>query len=158
MTSRYSNDKWDKKWARHRRTSEETAASYKRWRASIPYSDEEIAKAMEEAALASTHGFQRNNALYYAKLIRWRGVVSAKSLRVALPFLVKICAVCGAKALYRQGNYGRCREHREVPEYEVLQRTRRLDERSKEIGQARVEFDRLDLQRRGIRRSDKTKA
>lgn len=89
---------------------------YKRWRATIPYTDEQIIEALKEAIKGQAQFFQK---VYQGKTERnferlKEGKVSQAIIRFVLPYLIKKCNICGKTALYRYGMYGRCREHKFV--------------------------------------------
>ncbi len=71
--------------------------AYAAWRATVPWTDD----------------YMRAKHRRAADWVR-AGHLSSRLLGMALPFLVKTCAVCGRKALYRIGNLGRCSKHRDV--------------------------------------------
>lgn len=86
-----------------------------KWRAGIPWSNAEVAEAIEQAA----ETVPAYNSARYRRLAEYLlggGRVSSIMLRIALPVLVKTCGVCGKTALYRIGRLGRCRTHRDVPD------------------------------------------
>ncbi|MHB1260362.1 MAG: hypothetical protein ACYC2H_01465 [Thermoplasmatota archaeon] len=117
-------------------------STYDAWRASLPWTAEQIAAAHEELAAAyfndkPDHWLGRrlaNQALWIRRTDRF----SSAMLRQALPILIKTCDVveagvrCGGTALYRTANEGRCKRHRLVPAAAALARARRLDARFSE--------------------------
>jgi hypothetical protein len=96
-------------------------AGYHRWRARIPFTNEEIAAALdrkyhEPCAVASyrkSEWLDRQHARMIARVLA--GHLTGSIYSAALPYLVQRCSLCGKKALYRIGSLGRCREHRDVP-------------------------------------------
>lgn len=73
-----------------------------------------------------------------ARLIDWcvrKRAYPRYAAGLALPYLVKVCELCGRKALYRYGAMGRCREHRMVKPEGILRLEDRLDRRRAAIGQ-----------------------
>ena len=99
--------------------------SYERWRSSIPFSDAAIAAALEAEAL----DLEVAGKTFWANRLRHRaarvlqGRVCSGDLRYSLGRLVTLCNVCGKTALYRYGNEGRCRKHKDdVPQVIVRQR------------------------------------
>lgn len=89
---------------------------YHRWRASVPFTNDQIADAIIESRRAvpnQTEWFLRRSEQLVAYVRA--GGLSGKILGMALPFLVKVCGVCGKKALYRRGPEGRCSAHKLVP-------------------------------------------
>ena len=86
------------------------------WRAQISFTDVQIAEAIrEEAAIYDdTHDgrFLRQRFEKLAAHLLKTGRLSKHMLRIALPRLVKYCALCGKTALYRYGTDGRCSKHR----------------------------------------------
>ena len=125
---------WKAQERRAGQTPEQRQAGYDRWRRGIPFTDEEIAAQLDADAEALEATGDRGDA-WLAKSRRWnasqarKGRLTREGLGLALDALVKTCAVCGKKALYRLGTFGRCSAHRHVLEPEV--------ERSKAIKNAR---------------------
>lgn len=62
-----------------------------------------------------------------AAWVRKTGRPTAKILRVAA-YYVSVCDICGKKALYRMGLYGRCRAHRDITTAGVLKARQILEE------------------------------
>lgn len=88
--------------------------SYEAWRASVQFSNEQIADALARAfADGPSNDFiekRHRSAIAYVRT----GHLTSKLLAIALPYLVTTCVVCGKKALYRWGSTGRCRAHRDI--------------------------------------------
>lgn len=117
--------------------------AFRTWRSSIPFTDEQIARALEQAAYEvegtdNRAQWVKRNCLYYADLVRRLGRVTSKTLSAALPFLVTTCGLCGKRALYRVGPEGRCSTHRLVP----LQLTKRAVRRDREAKASAFEEER----------------
>lgn len=89
-------------------------ADFKAWRATIPFTDKEIADCIR----AQRDRYLRDGAEHMAAhMDRWanaveKGFVTGKAAAFAATFLVNKCALCGGKALYRWGTEGRCSKHR----------------------------------------------
>lgn len=102
---------------------------YAAWRASVPFTNEQIADVLlEEADELREQGNEYlalNREYLAAQAIRNR--VSRVALRHALPRLVRWCAVCGKTALYRYGSSGRCRAHRLALDCYFERKLKRLD-------------------------------
>lgn len=90
--------------------------TFDEWRASIPFSNEQIAAALDRAAAESATHAPKTAAKYQALAARLRetGRPWAQLVRAALPYLVTKCAVCGKKALYRIEALGACSAHRDA--------------------------------------------
>jgi hypothetical protein len=109
--------------------------AYARWRATIPFTDEAIAQALDREAIEQETNGRNFLAERYRRHATWAraGHVTGYHLRVVLYRLITLCAVCGQTALYRLGSSGRCRLHRQVTEYAVEARRFRLNVRSAAI-------------------------
>ena len=97
--------------------------SYVEWRRTIPYTDDQIARALEQLAKMAEDGTfdARANAerrRYVADRFRLRanavrrGRLSSRDLSYVLPLLITRCGLCDKPALYRYGAYGRCKTHK----------------------------------------------
>lgn len=130
---------------------------YRRWRSTVPWDDETIALALESLAIEveAENDFIAKRYRYFASRVRC-GFLSKVSLAVALCVLVKTCAICGKKALYRQGNSGRCREHKYIQDQFALIKRKRLEDKGRDIGDEKKIEDRFLLSR-GQPRSHKRK-
>ena len=93
------------------KTNAQLRLGYQQWRATVPWTNEEIALALEATAAVRAHEFTKQYWLTRAAAVR-RDRVRNRDLAEALPFLIRRCAVCGKRALYRSGNSGFCREHK----------------------------------------------
>lgn len=89
--------------------------TFEEWRASIPFTDEQILSAFAEAAREyGANSVKAGNRFEgFAASLR-EGRLSSVALRSVLPYLVKVCHVCGKKALYRHGVLGACSAHRDT--------------------------------------------
>lgn len=117
--------------------------SYDEWRASVPFTDDQIAAALEQCAVEQeTLGHTFLSARYRRLADRAReGHVYSQSLRLALPLLVTHCALCDRKALYRRGTEGRCQIHKSVGTvYDAIRQER--------VRQRDQFFDELDAKKR----------
>lgn len=91
---------------------------YKAWRATIPWTDEEIATQIEKNADAIVAANPTHNA-YAITVLRQRaarvrlGRVSSRDISEVIGSLASEC-FCGKKSLYRWGFEGRCSDHRMV--------------------------------------------
>jgi|SRR5581483_5136499 len=128
--------------------------AYRRWRASVPWTNEQIAQAFEQlianipAQYADGYivrGYQR--CIDHAR----RGHITSRMLSIVLPLLVTTCALCGKKALYRRGNEGRCTAHKQVPERFSSARVARLERLRMAREQEIRVFDARDKARRSVR-------
>lgn len=124
-------------------------ARYLRWRTTIPFTDEECAQAMEEAA-TSLNEFLNARYRHRAGQIR-RGYLAGRDLGIILPILIKTCNLCGKKALYRTGVEGRCRDHRHSKSLTARERVKRLEAGAAVLNRDRVEFDTYDARGRSLR-------
>lgn len=127
-----------------------TPEGYAGWRATIRWTDEEIAAALEELATEiepSAHRKHEAELLRkHAVYLRQTGRLTMQILRGALPMLSKACNICGKKALYRTGDEGRCSKHRDVPAAAVIAKNERLGLRAKEQQRNRARRDDRDIQ------------
>ena len=107
-------------------TPEQRAASRAAWRARVPWTDIEVRAALcaERIAVPGSY-FAIDNAIYCLDLYG----LTISVLSLALPSLVKTCALCGKTALYRYGNEGRCRAHHTIKPGWHHTREHRLAER-----------------------------
>lgn len=117
-----------------------SSATYDLWRGYIPFTDEQIAAAMVEAASHEKEWLAEKYRYYAAKLRRDHRL-SKPALRVALPYLVRRCGVCALDgiertALYRYGSEGRCSAHRLVTTEGFLMRRKRIEARQTEFASA----------------------
>jgi hypothetical protein len=108
---------------------------------------------LAEAEAAPTV-FLRQRYEQWAGLAR-RGWICGFMLRVAIPRLVKRCALCGKKALYRRGNEGRCGTHRDVAEQYSAARQQRFAMKSADGQVQRTAFDDRDLSTQSLRQTRK---
>lgn len=117
--------------------------SYEDWRRNIPWTNEEIALALQESGATEPNDYMRrkreNAAAYLLRTQR----LSSGILGLALPFLVRVCAVCGKKALYRYGSEGRCSAHRDVQPGFFKEKRTRLEEGAAEAGRNATRIDLL---------------
>jgi len=120
---RYHTDRpvyWDKPHQfRVQRSDEENAAGYRRWRGSIEFTDEQIEAALIEFAADHPDEFIRRKRALVVEHFKRTHRLTRYAFISALPYAIKVCTVvdaggetCGRKALYRQGDAGRCRDHR----------------------------------------------
>jgi hypothetical protein len=107
--------------------------SIETWRATIPWTDDQISAALDaEAEETERANDTRGGGSWLSDKLRRAAAhlrsthrLSSWMLRYAVPRLVKSCGICGKTALYRYGSAGRCREHRKVvPERVELNRAR----------------------------------
>lgn len=109
-------------------------ATYDKWRAAVPWTNEAIAVALDAEATDLETGGQsvwlaskyRNAAEY----LRSGRPLSGAILRMVLGRLITVCTLCGKTALYRYGMQGRCREHRMEATPGFLQRNLMFNLRS----------------------------
>ncbi len=120
--------------------------SYQDWRATVPWTNDQIAAALEADAAVAPNEYMR---MKYQRLAEWvrSGRLSSKALSQALPRLVKVCAVCQKVALYRMGNEGRCRAHKHVLSKPVVTRRIRNELSNADFQQKAKEKDARDLPR-----------
>lgn len=96
------------------------ANTYESWRRTIPFTNEQIIAVFEEYLdnLEKSAGKRSASMVaWYRNEVNWlkkTGRLKAKVVAFVLPLMVKVCAVCGKKALYRYGTEGRCSKHRDV--------------------------------------------
>ena len=102
-----------------------SAEAYAHWRRSIPYTDAQILRALEAGAAEAPNAFVAYRWRHLAKHLAHTGRLAGVALRMALPYLVTTCTVCGKTALYRYGTEGRCQAHRDDrPEFFVARALR----------------------------------
>lgn len=91
-------------------------APYAEWRATVPFTNAEVAQAILDGVAEAVYADDswREAKRQQAAYLLAGGELHLADLHVALPRLVKRCQVCGRKALYRVGMYGRCSQHRMV--------------------------------------------
>lgn len=120
------------------------AEGYARWRATVPFTDEQIASALEMVAsewLAAGEPFKAERYQRLAAFTR-TGKLLRVALSQALPYLILKCAMCDRKALYRHGSEGRCRLHRAVTTDYIAGRESRQRKRDQFFDRINVERDR----------------
>jgi hypothetical protein len=115
---------------------------YQRWRASVPWTDDQIACAIEEQASHLPLGPMRSTMILAAADVRDGERISIKIFSWAVPVLVTTCGICGKPAMYRMGTIGRCSAHRDVPTKGFLHRRRTFDARRGYVEHVRDEHDR----------------
>lgn len=127
------------------------------WRAQLPFTDAQVVEALRAAIrqMAPRH-LERFGPNYerVAKGIesgRWR--VSPWNLRMALPYLVRWCELCGKTALYRFGHHGRCLDHKFVRSAAVDARQRRLNQAEAEDVAETLARDKVATARRRLRQT-----
>ena len=133
-----------------------TPEMYHQWRKQIPFTDEEIAFALED--LKTPNEYMKARYASLAVLAR-AGRIFAATLRLVVPVLVTRCHICGARALYRYGCEGRCRVHRDMqPEWLSTHRAAREQRASacedmrkteSQMAQVRNRLKRLEKYRTG---------
>lgn len=131
--------------------------TYKAWRATIKWTDEQIAAALNEYAdmmPAKAKYFGDVARLEAAYLLR-TGSLSAAVLGKALNLLVRKCDICGRKALYRLGQKGRCSEHRHVPEHHTTAKQKRMDAKRVLYQNETERVNKIDLSRRNAMSASK---
>jgi hypothetical protein len=130
-----------------------TDESYKKWRETIPYTDEEIIKVLNDI-LVRCPARSSTRTAYQNSIDKIRaGRLSAGILNLATPFLVKTCAICAKggkvrKAIYHIGTVGRCSEHRLIstPVRDAIRRE--IDE---QYSLKNAEFYRVEMIRKAVR-------
>lgn len=123
-------------------TEDAIAARYAIWRASIPWSNDQIACALEARVAESPLGDYRSLLITVAAQVRDGERFSKKVLNWALPLLVTTCGICGKSALYRMGTMGRCSLHRDAATAGVRYRQQVLDQQSGYVETLRTDQDR----------------
>jgi len=104
------------------RPTPEGTRRYLVWRQAIPFTDEQIAGALDQLADEEYRHGRRVELRELARSSR-RGYVGRVAVKEAMPLLVKVCAVCGGKAIYHMGAEGRCSAHRSVlPDWHYAKR------------------------------------
>lgn len=125
------------------------------WRATIPFTNEEIAAAFRQIADEAPRAEEswREDRRQIAAYLEAGGLLTKAMLMPVLSRLVKTCAVCGRKAIYRYGTAGRCSKHRDVvPAWEAEER-RRFAARSRDIAERRAMRDDRDLRHGSARQT-----
>lgn len=138
-----------------------TPDQYASWRASIPFTDEDIASAIdaEAAALLASNRYHGAQTLTYVASRVRIGRVSGFAIRVAMDRLVTKCALCSKKALYRIGHEGRCSEHKTIRPGWAVVREANMDNRHIRAERMLADDDRIKVaaerfkRGRGARRS-----
>lgn len=111
---------------------------YAKWRASIPWTDQEIADQLIKDAVAIESGPENKGT--FPRLLRFRaarvlkGHLSSWDVSRVADALVKVCW-CGKKALYRTGYEGRCSDHRLQKSPREIARIARLMAYSDMVGE-----------------------
>lgn len=113
------------------------------WRATIPWTNEEIALALREAGANEPRDFLRQRHERAAVRLLETGRLCSAVLALALPVLVRVCRMCGKKALYRWGHEGRCSAHRDLRPQYIRERVTRLEDRQSDREQTSRTVDRL---------------
>lgn len=118
------------------------------WRKSIPFTDDQIADALEQLAaeVKAANPFMASHFLACATSAR-AGRVGGRGIIAALQVLVKTC-FCGKKALYLTGSEGRCSKHRLVKSQEEIQRIKSLETKNAIFEQDSRAIDELGMKRR----------
>lgn len=139
-----------------------TAEQWDAWRATIPFTNEQIVGALRQAAAEivannppSADGrppYQARHYTFIADHIERTGKFKHRWFADALPYLIHHCAICGKKAWYRIGPEGRCRAHRTVSTPYVRTLQRRLEARDKAISEVEKDRAKDDLRRAWARR------
>lgn len=123
-------------------TKDAAQSWFRRWRATIPYTDQQIADALETLAAAVESEDPFLAAIYRRhRQFAIQGRISAKMLGCVLPELIKRCALCEGRALYRIGNEGRCRKHKFVKDSHAEARKQRFMARGHSEDQRRAGVD-----------------
>jgi hypothetical protein len=91
-------------------------APYAEWRATIPFTNAEVAQAIldEVAEAVCSQDEWKERQRKVAAYLLAGGDLTPAELHLMLPRLIKRCNVCGRKALYRVKMEGRCSQHRMV--------------------------------------------
>ena len=117
--------------------------TYHEWRATVPYTDEQIATALENSisepracdkpamrGMVQRLHARRAMCLASAEYLRKTGRLTAKMLYYAGAGLAKTCRICGKPAFYRYGADGRCEQHKTArPAWFVQQQARQTAHR-----------------------------
>jgi hypothetical protein len=90
------------------------AENYAAWRRTIPWSNEEIADALERGPV-SVNPCAGARARSMAAYLRKTGHLSSAMTAAAMATLVTRCCICGKTAHYRRGVEGLCSAHRDAP-------------------------------------------
>jgi hypothetical protein len=118
---------------------------YKAWRATIPWTDEEIAAQIEKNADAIVAANPNHNA-YAITVLRQRaarvrlGRVSSRDISEVIGSLASEC-FCGKKSLYRWGFHGRCSDHRMIKSEWQVEKEKLFRARSESITSDRLAHD-----------------
>ena len=86
---------------------------YDRWRATIPWTDDQIVNELIECSIRQPVDFLKVRLRLDANFIATTGRLSGRILSKVLPGLIKVCEFCQKPALYRYGVRGRCAMHRD---------------------------------------------
>lgn len=130
---------------------------YKAWRATIPWTDEEIAAQIEKNADAIVAANPNHNA-YAITVLRQRaarvriGHVSSRDISEVIGSLASEC-FCGKKSLYRWGFHGRCSDHRMVKSEWHIEREKLYRARAESIASDRLAHDNNTLRDQRLLRS-----
>jgi hypothetical protein len=105
--------------------------SYEQWRSTVPWTDEQIAAALEQEAdsVEVANAWLARRYRHHASRVMV-GRLSLASLRVAIGRLVTACGICGKKALYITGSEGRCSAHRLIKSHAAAERSARVEARA----------------------------
>lgn len=158
MTSRFRNTRSFRAFIRGdlTRTLEERRLSFTKWRATIPYTDKQIADAFTQQAddIRSIKPFL---AIMYDKSAQkaLAGNLSGQMLWSVMPVLVKTCSVCGGKALYRRGSVGLCRKHKGIIPSSEAERNDSLDRKMMDIQAKRSDADKRAIEHKSANNTAK---
>ncbi len=127
---------------------------YHNWRKSIPWTNDQIADALESQIAIQPNEFMAERYRRNAQWVR-KGGLTNNLLGQALDVMVKVCAVCGKTAHYRYGNSGRCRVHLAVKDPFVEAKKARIDLSYAVHAQDDKNYAFAERQRLNLRRSAK---
>lgn len=112
-------------------------AALRAWRATIPFTDEQILLAIRQQRAALPSDDVR--ALWDRRVQHFLTTkrLSAWLFSTLLPYLVTTCGICGKKALYRSHLLGLCRTHRYIKSEAEVKRLRLLQVRHAHLSRER---------------------
>lgn|GEM_PF-4142166 len=134
--------------------------AYRAWRAKVPFTNEAIAAALRAEAdrcdqmLDGRHKDGRASVFYRQRADAVEaGAVTGYDVRTTLAVLVQACGICGKRALYRYGAYGRCRAHKDHQTAAFRYIKEQHNAKSASFGTAATHRDALTLSRESLRRA-----
>ena len=138
-----------REWIRHL-PLEDRLQRFDRWRADIPWTNEEVAVAWDQASEQVPNEFLKVKYHLIAGRVR-AGFLNKYTLSGVLPTLIQACAICGKKALYRSGYRGYCRDHRQIAMGLAMAHFSHEGAKNLQIARHTAAFDDYDIRRTSLK-------